>query len=74
MQGSRSIENWSCSIGASVGTSWTVSGRKDGERRSSPQSDLAQQLLKDPSTFDFLMLSGDAQERELELGLVDHIQ
>lgn len=39
-----------------------------------PQSDLAQQLLKDPYNFDFLTLSQDAHERELETGLVDHIQ
>jgi predicted nuclease of restriction endonuclease-like (RecB) superfamily len=39
-----------------------------------PQSDLAQQALKDPYTFDFLTLSDDARERELEQGLVEHIQ
>ncbi len=39
-----------------------------------PQSDLAQQALKDPYTFDFLTLSADARERELEQGLVEHIQ
>jgi len=39
-----------------------------------PQSDLAQQLLKDPYNFDFLTLSQDAHERELEVGLVEHIQ
>ena len=39
-----------------------------------PQSDLAQQLLKDPYNFDFLMLSQDAHERELEAGLVGHIR
>lgn len=39
-----------------------------------PQSDLAQQLLKDPYSFDFLTLSKDASERELETGLVEHIQ
>lgn len=39
-----------------------------------PQSDLAQQLLKDPYNFDFLTLSSDAHERELEVGLVEHIQ
>jgi predicted nuclease of restriction endonuclease-like (RecB) superfamily len=39
-----------------------------------PQSDLAQQLLKDPYNFDFLMLSKDAGERDLENGLVAHIQ
>jgi len=39
-----------------------------------PQSDLAQQLLKDPYNFDFLTLSKDAHERDVETGLVDHIQ
>jgi len=39
-----------------------------------PQSDLAQQLLKDPYNFDFLTLSKDAHEREVEIGLVGHIQ
>jgi len=38
-----------------------------------PQSDLAQQTLKDPYTFDFLTLATDAAERHLERGLVDHI-
>ncbi len=32
----------------------------------SPQSDLAQQVLKDPYVFDFLTLADDARERELE--------
>ena len=40
----------------------------------SPQSDRAQQLLKDPYNFDFLTLSKDAHERELEAGLVEHIR
>lgn len=40
----------------------------------SPQSDLAQQLLKDPYNFDFLTLTEDAHEREVETGLVEHIQ
>ena len=40
----------------------------------SPQSDLAQQLIKDPYAFDFLTLTKDAQERELERGLIDHIR
>ncbi len=40
----------------------------------SPQSDLAQQLLKDPYNFDFLMLAEDAKEREIESGLVAHLQ
>jgi predicted nuclease of restriction endonuclease-like (RecB) superfamily len=39
-----------------------------------PQSDLAQQLLKDPYHFDFLQLSSDTQERVLERALLAHIQ
>lgn len=39
-----------------------------------PQSDLAQQVVKDPYTFDFLTSAGDAQEREIEKSLVEHIQ
>lgn len=39
-----------------------------------PQSDLAKQTLKDPYTFDFLMLDADAHERDLETGLVEHIK
>ena len=39
-----------------------------------PQSDLAQQITKDPYCFDFLTLHADAQERELEAGLIEHIR
>lgn len=39
-----------------------------------PQSDLAQQLLKDPYTFDFLTLAPDAHERDLERGLLQHLR
>jgi predicted nuclease of restriction endonuclease-like (RecB) superfamily len=39
-----------------------------------PQSDLAQQVLKDPYSFDFLTLSDDAHERSLERGLLEHIR
>jgi predicted nuclease of restriction endonuclease-like (RecB) superfamily len=39
-----------------------------------PQSDLAQQVLKDPYNFDFLTLGLDAQERHLERGLLEHIR
>lgn len=38
-----------------------------------PQSDLAQQTLKDPYNFDFLMLRKRHDERELENALVDHV-
>ena len=39
-----------------------------------PQSDLAQQLIKDPYSFEFLTLRQGALERELEAGLVNHIR
>ena len=39
-----------------------------------PQSDLANQTLKDPYCFDFLSLTENYKERELEKGLTDHIQ
>ncbi|MGI8586704.1 MAG: PDDEXK nuclease domain-containing protein [Chloroflexia bacterium] len=39
-----------------------------------PQSELAQQILKDPYNFDFLMLGEAAQERDLEKGLTAHIR
>ena len=39
-----------------------------------PQSDLAQQLVKDPYNFDFLTLTQNAQERDLERALVHHIR
>lgn len=37
------------------------------------QSDLARQTLKDPYVFDFLTLTKDYTERELEQGLTEHI-
>jgi predicted nuclease of restriction endonuclease-like (RecB) superfamily len=42
-------------------------------RLPSPTSQLAQETLKDPCLFDFLGLSDDAQEREIENALVKHI-
>lgn len=38
-----------------------------------PQSDLAAQTLKDPYIFDFLTMTKDCNELELEKGLVTHI-
>ena len=38
------------------------------------QSDLAQQTLKDPYVFDFLTLSKSFKEREMELGLIIHLE
>ena len=39
-----------------------------------PQSDLALQTMKDPYCFDFLALAEGYREKELEQGLMDHIQ
>lgn len=38
-----------------------------------PQSDLAKQTLKDPYIFDFLQLTKEYDERDLENGLTQHI-
>lgn len=40
----------------------------------SPQSDMANQTLKDPYLFDFLTLQKGYAEKDLEQGLVSHIQ
>jgi predicted nuclease of restriction endonuclease-like (RecB) superfamily len=39
-----------------------------------PQSELAQQIVKDPYNFEFLTLANEAHERELELALIDHVR
>lgn len=39
-----------------------------------PQSDLVQQTLKDPYIFDFLTLDEPFHERELETGLIRHLE
>ncbi|TJW88629.1 MAG: DUF1016 domain-containing protein, partial [Mesorhizobium sp.] len=39
-----------------------------------PQSDLAQELIKDPYSFDFLALGPEMTERELERGLLEHLR
>jgi len=38
-----------------------------------PQSDLAEQILKDPYNFDFLVLRKKHDEKELEEALIDHV-
>jgi len=38
-----------------------------------PQSDLARESVKDPYRFDFLCLTEEAQEREIENALVKHV-
>lgn len=45
-------------------------------RRTLPasRSDLAQQTLKDPYTFEFLNIAAGTRERDLEKALVEHIQ
>lgn len=40
----------------------------------SPQSDLAQSTLRNPYLFNFLSLGKDAHEREVEKGLITHIE
>ena len=40
----------------------------------SPQSDFAQQTLKDPYILDFLLLQDAHAERDIEQGLLNHIQ
>ncbi|CAB3770876.1 Putative nuclease YhcG [Paraburkholderia humisilvae] len=43
------------------------------ERLPPAQSDLARDILKDPYIFDFLGLTEDAQERDIEQALTRHI-
>jgi predicted nuclease of restriction endonuclease-like (RecB) superfamily len=38
------------------------------------QSELAKETLKNPYNFDFLMLGGEAREKDLETALTNHIQ
>jgi len=38
-----------------------------------PQSDLARESLKDPYRLDFLSMAADANEREIEAALVEHM-
>src|SRR5579863_2331425 len=40
----------------------------------SPESDMAHQSLKDPYIFDFLTLKENFLERDLERGLLEHVQ
>ena len=39
-----------------------------------PESDLAEQILKDPYNFDFLTVTTAAKEREIENGLLSHLR
>jgi predicted nuclease of restriction endonuclease-like (RecB) superfamily len=38
------------------------------------QSELAQQIIKDPYSFDFLSLAPEMLERDLERGLIEHLR
>jgi predicted nuclease of restriction endonuclease-like (RecB) superfamily len=38
------------------------------------QSELVQQVIKDPYNFEFLSLAAEARERELERALIDHLR
>jgi predicted nuclease of restriction endonuclease-like (RecB) superfamily len=38
------------------------------------QSELAQQIIKDPYSFDFLSLTPEMQERDLERALIEHLR
>jgi predicted nuclease of restriction endonuclease-like (RecB) superfamily len=40
----------------------------------SPDSDMAEQILKDPYNFDFLTVTAAAKEREIERGLLTHLR
>lgn len=44
------------------------------QRLPAPDSDLVQQTLKDPYLFDFLTLATGFHERELETGLIAHLE
>jgi len=39
-----------------------------------PQSDLAQQVIRDPYNFDFLSLKADVKERDRELAVMGHVR
>ncbi len=39
-----------------------------------PQSDLANQIVKDPYSFDFMTITNEAVEKDIEKGLMNHLQ
>ncbi len=51
-----------------------ISTSNFAERLPAPASELVQQALKDPYIFDFLTLTDDFHERELETGLLTHVE
>lgn len=44
------------------------------EKLPSSQSDLAHNTLKDPYVFDFLSIGDEAHERQIETGLIEHME
>ena len=44
------------------------------EHLPTPQSDLAREILKDPYNFDFLTITNEAHERDIENALVTHVR
>lgn len=44
------------------------------EHLPAPQSDLANEILKDPYNFDFLTISDEAHERDIENALITHVR
>ena len=76
----KTIENgWSRNI-LSIQIETNLYARQGGaitnfvDKLPSPQSDLANQTLKDPYIFDFLSISEDSHERDIEKALTTHIQ
>jgi predicted nuclease of restriction endonuclease-like (RecB) superfamily len=39
-----------------------------------PESDMAEQILKEPSNFDFLTATEAAKEREIDRGILTHLR
>jgi predicted nuclease of restriction endonuclease-like (RecB) superfamily len=68
---SRSILAMQIETGAHARTGGAITNFE--ERLPPPQSDLAREALKDPYVFDFLNLTEDAQERDIEQALTRHI-
>jgi predicted nuclease of restriction endonuclease-like (RecB) superfamily len=53
-----------------------LSNKQTNYRENLPpiQSDLAHEILKDPYHFDFLTISDEAHEREIETALINHVR
>lgn len=68
---SRSVLTMQIETGAHRRTGSAINNFSD--RLAPPQSDLARETLKDPYVFDFLGLTEDARERDIEQALTRHI-